>query len=133
MADDVVTVIYDGECGICEALKQRAAALDVRGRLHFVTYQAADLDALVPGLTAAQASRAVATIHPDGRTWTGARAFFEAMGRLPGVWGKIGQIGAFPVLSWLAEPIYRLVAARRAMISRWLGLNQCRIDLSGRA
>jgi len=122
-----LTVVYDGECGICEALKQRAEALDARGRLRFVAYQGADLDALVPGLTPAEASRAVIAVTPGGRTWAGARAFFKAMEHLPGFWGKIGSVGAVPVVSWLAGPAYRLVAARRGQISRWLGLNQCRI------
>ena len=127
MPQRMVTVIYDGECGICEALKRRAEALDARGRLHFVAYQAADLAALAPGLTAAEASRALIAIRSDGRTWRGARAVFTAMKHLPGIWGKIGTVGAVPVMSWLAEPVYRLVAARRGQISRWLGLNQCRI------
>jgi predicted DCC family thiol-disulfide oxidoreductase YuxK len=130
MPQSVVTVIYDGECGICEALKRRAEALDARQRLQFAAYQTVDLDALAPGLTAAEASRAVIAVRSDGRTWRGARAFFTAMKHLPGIWGKIGAVGAVPAVSWLAEPAYRLVAARRGQISRWLGLNQCQITPS---
>lgn len=127
MAHNVLTVIYDGECGICEALKQQAQARDAHGCLRFVAYQTAELGALVPGLTASQAGRAVMVVRPDGGTWRGARAVIAALEHLPGIWGKIGAVGAIPAMSWLAGSAYRLVAARRGTISRCLGLIQCRV------
>jgi predicted DCC family thiol-disulfide oxidoreductase YuxK len=62
------------------------------------------------------------------RRFQGARAAFETMRRLPGLWGMIGGIGSFPPLSWLAEPVYRLIAHHRGQISRRLGLDICRVD-----
>jgi predicted DCC family thiol-disulfide oxidoreductase YuxK len=39
MAD--LTVIFDGDCGLCQALRCRAETLDSGGRLSFVAYQTA--------------------------------------------------------------------------------------------
>jgi predicted DCC family thiol-disulfide oxidoreductase YuxK len=117
-------VVFDGDCGICQALRAQAQAWDGAGKLRFVAYQSADLAVLAPGLTRDMARQALYTVGANGRR-RGARAFFEIMRHLPGVWGMIGTLGALPALSWLAEPVYRLVARHRAAISRWLGLNQC--------
>ncbi|NDJ77465.1 MAG: DUF393 domain-containing protein [Chloroflexi bacterium] len=124
-----LTVIFDGDCGICQASRRQAKRRDRHGRLHFVAYQTADLDSIAPGLTREETSRALYLVHPDGRRWRGARAFFGAMRALPGVWGSIGAIGTLPPVFVLAEPFYRLVAHNRAAISRRLGLNACRVEL----
>lgn len=121
-------VIFDGDCGICQALRRRAERLDTGRRLTFAAYQRADLDALAPGLTRTQASKSLYAVREDGRRLRGARAFFAAMRRLPGVWGVVGRIGSLPPLVWIAEPVYRLVARYRGTISRWLGLTACAIE-----
>ena len=120
-------VIYDGMCGICDALRQRAVRRDRFRRLEFVPYQTADLAQLAPGLTREQASRALVIVLPDGSRHYGARAFFETMRHLPGLWHALGTAGSWPPIVWLAEPVYRMVAHHRARISRWLGLNACAI------
>jgi predicted DCC family thiol-disulfide oxidoreductase YuxK len=122
-------VIYDGECGICNALRRWAEQRDAANRLQFAPNQTADLDALAPGLTREMASRAVYAVRSDGQRWYGARAIFETLRRLKGVWGVVGSVGAVPVISWIAEPFYRVVAFHRARISRWMGLDVCRIEL----
>lgn len=122
-----VTVIYDGACGICDALRGAIERRDRAGALRLVPYQTADLDAIAPGLTRNQASRSVILVAPDGTRRQGARAIFETLCRLPGVWRVIGKVGALPPISLAAEPFYRLVARHRARLSRWLGLTACRI------
>ena len=115
-------MIYDGDCNVCQALKRGIERRDRRDRLEFVPFQEADLEALAPGLDREMASHSVYLVRPDGRRFRGARAVFEALKRLPGAWGLAGRIWAFPPLSLLAEPFYRLVARNRDRISRWLGL-----------
>jgi len=124
-----LTVVFDGDCGVCQALAQALADRDRHRRLTFAAYQRADLATLSPGLTREMASRSVYAVAPDGTRWHGARAVFEMAKRLPGLWGWIGRIGALPPLSLLAEPVYRLVARHRMRISRWFGLTQCRLDI----
>lgn len=121
-----LTVVFDGDCGICQALAQALADRDRHRRLRFAAYQRADLGALSPGLTRDIAARSVVAVAPDGARWHGARAIAEMIRRLPGIWGWIGRIGALPPVSLLAEPVYRLVARHRTRLSRWLGLAQCR-------
>lgn len=121
------TVIYDGDCGICNESRAWAESRDRAERLEFVPFQTADLEAISPGLTRAMASRMAYFVQSDGSRHGGARAVFETLKRLPGVWGIIGWVGANPAISLLIEPFYRLFAANRRHISARLGLSVCRV------
>ena len=123
-----VIVLFDGDCGICNESRQWVEARDRDGRLRFIPYQVADLAALSPGLTLERARRSAQVIFSDGRRVDGARAAFEVLRRLPGGWGVLGAIWGMPPLWWIAEPFYRLIAAHRARISGWLGLDYCLVD-----
>ncbi len=123
-------VVFDGGCGVCTALKNKAERLDRHDRLKFVAFQAADLDQIAPGLTPEMASQALYFVRRDGERFRGARGVFEAMRRLPGFWGVFGTIWSFPPLSLLAEPFYRLFARHRGSISQKLGLTQCELPSS---
>jgi predicted DCC family thiol-disulfide oxidoreductase YuxK len=127
MMSQQATVIYDGNCGICTALKLEAERRDRENRLHFVPFQANDMNQVASDISREAASKAVYLLRADGRRFQGARAFFEAMRRLPAPWGWVGALGAFPLLSLLAEPFYRLVARNRAALSRWLRLDVCEL------
>jgi predicted DCC family thiol-disulfide oxidoreductase YuxK len=120
-------LIFDGACGICTAAAEWVRRRDTAGRLLIVPYQHADPARLSPGLTAQMCSRSAYLVWPDGRRWRGARAIFGALRHLPGVWSLIGVVGALPPLYLLAEPFYRLVAANRTRVSRWLGLTACAV------
>lgn len=122
-------MIFDGDCGICQALRQKVQALDTAQKLRFIPYQADELETAAPGLSRELASRSLVFVRGDGRRFRGARAAFETLRHLPGVWGMIGWIASLPPLSLLAEPFYRLIARNRGAISRRLGLDVCRIDL----
>ncbi len=122
------SVIFDGECGICNAAREWVEARDRSGQLRFVAYQTADLNRLSPGLTLAMASHSVFFVYPSGRHVSGARAVFETLRRLPGGWGIIGMVMA-QMPCWLAvEPFYYLVACNRARISVWMGLDYCLVE-----
>lgn len=118
-------VIYDGACGVCQALREWAERRDQHRRLTFIPYQAPDLERLVPGLTREVASQALYFVREDGWRFRGARAAFEVMKRWPGAWGWLGRLLALPPFHWLAEPFYRLFARHRGRVSRWLGLEAC--------
>jgi predicted DCC family thiol-disulfide oxidoreductase YuxK len=120
-------VIFDGDCGICNATREWAEARDRAGHLRFVPFQSADLDAVSPGLTAGMAGRMAWLITSGGRRFGGARAIFMILTRLPGVWPLLGAVGAFPPVNLLCEPFYRVIAANRSRISGWLGLTHCRV------
>jgi predicted DCC family thiol-disulfide oxidoreductase YuxK len=121
-------VIFDGECGICNAVREWAEARDHAGRLRFVAYQTADLDSLSPGLTRRMASRSVYFIYSDGRRVGRARAVFEMLRRLSGVWRSVGMVMVQLPFWPLAEPFYNLVARNRARLSARLGLSYCLVE-----
>lgn len=120
-------VIYDGDCGICNATREWAQARDRAGRLKFIPFQTANLGALSPGMTDEMASRMAWVITPDGYRVGGARAIFTVLARLPGVWRVAGTVGAFLPISLICEPFYRIVARNRSRISGWLGLSYCMV------
>jgi predicted DCC family thiol-disulfide oxidoreductase YuxK len=122
------TVVFDGRCSVCSALKDHGERLDTKERLRWMPFQTADLGALSEGLTQEMASRSVYLVDADGKRYRGARAVFEAMKRLPGAWGVVGRVGAFPPFSLLAEPVYRLVARNRDRISRRFGLERTELE-----
>jgi len=126
--DRDLLVVFDGECGLCQAARRWAEERDRQGHLRFVPYQDADLARLAPGLTPALAARSLYVIATDGQRYRGARAVFVTLRSLPGAWGLLGYVGALPPVSLLAEPVYRLVARHRTRLSRWLGLAQCRLE-----
>lgn len=123
----MATVIYDGECGICSETRLWCEARDRADRMTFVPFQTADLAELSPGLTRAEAARRAILVRPDGVRYGGARAAFEVLKRLPGLWGVIGWLGANPVVSLIVEPFYRVIAANRHRLSARLGLTVCRV------
>ena len=122
------TVVFDGDCGVCTALKNWVEKRDEDGRLRFVGFQDAHLEQVAASLTYEMASQALTFVRHDGRLFRGARGAFEILRRLPGALGWLGSILSFPLLSLAAEPFYRLFASQRGRVSQWLGLDRCGLD-----
>jgi predicted DCC family thiol-disulfide oxidoreductase YuxK len=121
LADPVVpdepTLIYDGECGIC----QRAVAVlkrwDREHVLRFVPFQDADRVAQF-GIALPALAAAMHLISPDGGVYTGADAIPELLGLFPGK-GWLGSLmlmipGVMPLARWS----YGRIAARRHCLVR---------------
>lgn len=120
-------VIFDGDCGICNATREWAEARDRDHRLKFVPFQTANLGALSPGLTDEMAHRMAWLVTETGYRIGGARAIFTILSRLPLPWKIAGIIGAFLPVSLICEPFYRIVAHNRSRISGWFGLSYCMV------
>ena len=112
------TVIFDGECPFCYAAMTYAKGKDTDGNLTFVAYQLANLNQVSPGLNNQMAEQTFYFIGQDGTRFQGARAVFEVLKRLPGLWGLFGAVMSFPLLSTLSEPFYRAFASNRRALSR---------------
>jgi predicted DCC family thiol-disulfide oxidoreductase YuxK len=123
----VDTMIFDGECGICTASAEWIKARDTADQLAVVPYQTANLETLSPGLTPAMARRSVYFVRSDGRRYKEARAVFETLKRLSGIWRVVGFLLANPICAVLCAPGYRLVARYRKRISIWLGMTACAV------
>ncbi|KPL86269.1 thiol-disulfide oxidoreductase DCC family protein [Ardenticatena maritima] len=119
------TLIYDGDCGICQWTAEWVRKRDRQHRLHIVPFQAIEPGEVAPGLTRADCARAVHLITPEGRRFRAARAMFETLRLLSPPWRWIGTLCA--PFSPLFEPAYHLIARSRHRLSRWLGLDACRL------
>ena len=121
-------LLFDGDCGICTKLAGRAAMIDRRRRFRIEPYQAIEESQLAAhGLDHRRCSRALQLILPDGRTRSGA---FAVNGFLAAYmpWRLLVPVVyvIFPLL--VLEVLgYALVARNRHRISRWVGLDACRI------
>ena len=111
-------VIFDGECTVCQAYRRFTQSRSSDGLFEFVPFQTADLQSLSPGLTYEMAEKVMHVVRPDGKLLSGARAFFEVVRYMSGLWGLFGRIWAWPPLSWLAEPFYQLGSKNRPFIAR---------------
>lgn len=107
------TLLYDGACGFCV----RAVELAVErlpDRVSWLSYQTADLGAY--GVSEAEAARAVQFVHPSGRVDQGAAAVARVLVASGGGWGLLGRLLLAPPLSFVAELVYRVVAALRGRL-----------------
>lgn len=106
-------VVYDGECAVCQTFYGWASKKDSQGRLSFTASQSEGLAGVAPQVDRARAANALAFVRPDGSVVYGARAMFLVMGQFTGLAGVFGRIMAWPPLSLLVEPGYRLFARHR--------------------
>lgn len=117
-----MTLLYDGDCGLCTATAAWLGRRVAPDRLRLVALADAPSD---PRLRQLVAGRSLsATLHaalPDDRVLTGARAVLAA-GRLVPRWRVLAGVADRPLGHRLLEPVYRQVARHRRAIGRLLRL-----------
>lgn len=110
-------LLYDGECGLCNAIVRQLLRTDRRGRLHFAPLQGAaaqaylrskglpteDFDSLVfvPDWQAPE--RSAPLLRTDGA--------LAAAAEVGGVWRLFTWMRVLP--AWSRDPFYKLVARTR--------------------
>lgn len=99
--------------------------LDQGRCLSLEAYQQVDPAKLPVALTPTMMQQAMHLIDSQGCQFSGARAVFQALRHLPGIWGSVGAVFSNPLLSWIAEPFYRMVANHRETVSRMLRMRVC--------
>ncbi len=120
-----VTVAYDEDCGACRWTADHLRKLDRANVLALVPIQQADV--LLAATPAGERLDAMHAITADGRVYTGGAAVPIITAALPG-----GRLPAALTRAWpgLTERAYRVAAAHRTTIGRWLGQNACAVDPS---
>jgi predicted DCC family thiol-disulfide oxidoreductase YuxK len=111
--EDMSRVIFDGDCPVCTTLKDFVEERDSEEALNFIPFQSEAFQEVVPGLSKKEASQALFIISENGERLRGARAVFEVLSQMPGLWGVIGKMLRLPPFYWIAEPFYRLFARHR--------------------
>ncbi len=110
-------LLYDGECGLCNAIVRQLLRTDRRGRLHFAPLQGAaaqaylrskglpteDFDSLVFVLDWQAPERSAPLLRTDGA--------LAAAAEVGGVWRLFTWMRVLP--AWSRDPFYKLVARTR--------------------
>lgn len=121
----VAAIIYDGDCGICEAV---VSWFRVRSQLRFVAYQSLDDSELASlGLSRARCSESIQAVRVDGFVLQGGRAMVEVIGRAGVVWRIAARACRIAPLESIVNLGYVLIASNRRSISRLLRRGACRV------
>jgi predicted DCC family thiol-disulfide oxidoreductase YuxK len=103
-------LVFDGDCGFCTS-----SARWIEARLPADTavepWQSLDLDSL--GLTEADVTAAAYWVDDEGGLHRGHLAIGRALVTAGGLWGIVGRLLVSPPLTWVARPVYALVARYR--------------------
>ncbi len=106
-----LTVIFDGQCGMCTRVVRQLHKMDRRGRLSFRPCQSVSLEG-VSGITPTQCLRAVWAIAEDGTIASGSDAFTLIMSvLLNNRWPY--RIGRVPGIQHVMQFVYGWVADNR--------------------
>ena len=114
--------VYDGDCAFCTRVARWVEGR-VNGQADVQPGHALDLDAL--GLTEGDVTAAAWWIE-DGRRDRGYRSIGRALIAVGGAWGLAGRLMLVPPVSWLARPVYALVARNRHKMPG--GTDACRLE-----
>lgn len=110
-----LTVLYDGNCPLCQRTIRTIRPMDLLGRLNVIDFRTADLAALAAShgvaLDASRLEREMVVIK-SGQAHGGARGARVIAGALPALW-IAWPLLAIPGLSHLASAVYRAVARNR--------------------
>ena len=100
-------LIYDGDCGFCTSSARWIEARGARAE----AWQTLDLAELQ--LTVADVNEAAWWIDGASRKYRGHLAIGQALIAAGGIWGFIGAVLVRPPVSWIAKPVYTLIARNR--------------------
>ncbi|MEX2284886.1 MAG: DUF393 domain-containing protein [Gemmatimonadota bacterium] len=106
------TVVYDGDCRVCQRSMNLLRKWDRNGTLALVPAQTPGVTARFPWIPSRAFAESVQVIGPDGQTWQGAAAIEQLVRVLPrGRW--ISWIFKIPLVRVVAEHFYRWFARNR--------------------
>ena len=118
-----LTVLYDGDCGICSQTARLLVRIDSRRRLQLVALQTA----AVPGMPPLDDLMSELHAVDGGGHWSvGAAAVVEIARRVSLLW-PITAFARLPLAMRFLDVFYRTVANNRHSISRVLGLQVCQV------
>lgn len=106
------TLVYDGDCRVCNRFVDALRKWDRRREIEIVPSQAAGVTARFPWISKAAFTESIQLVERDGTTWQGAAAIEQLLDVLPrGRW--IAWIFKVPFVRVLAETCYRWFARNR--------------------
>jgi predicted DCC family thiol-disulfide oxidoreductase YuxK len=103
-------LVFDGDCGFCTA-SARWIEARLPESVPVEPWQSLDLEEL--GLTEHDVTTAAWWIDATGGRHRGHAAIGRALIEAGGVWGLVGRLIVTPPISWIARPVYALIARNR--------------------
>ena len=119
-----VLLIFDGDCGFCTSSAEwigRRLPDEVR----VAPWQILDLAEI--GLTEHDVRTAAYWIDPSGKAHRGHRGVGRALIAAGGPWRIMGWLIVTPPISWIAKPVYAVIARYRHLMPG--ASDACRVDL----
>jgi predicted DCC family thiol-disulfide oxidoreductase YuxK len=107
-----LTVLYDGQCGLCRASVARAQRFNGKQTIEFLDLHAPDAASRFPHVDRAQAMKAMTAVDSSGRTYSGVDAWAYVAALLPG-WRALAPVVRLPGIHFLSARIYAWVARNR--------------------
>jgi predicted DCC family thiol-disulfide oxidoreductase YuxK len=117
----VLTVVYDADCGVCQASVAWIRRRDRRGVFRFVGNDAAELPA---GVSLEETEHTMVVLEEGGRKFTRGGGVARILRELRG-WSALGALLRAPGLRQLADWGYDRFAKNRHRVSAALGMRAC--------
>ncbi|MBI3991519.1 MAG: DUF393 domain-containing protein [Candidatus Omnitrophica bacterium] len=107
-----VILIYDGECPLCRAARDWIEKNAIPGRIEFLPCQSEERKLRFPGINEEACLKAMQVILPDGRVFSGDKAFINVFPCLKR-WRWIAFLFRLPAVSFLSPSVYAWVSRNR--------------------
>jgi predicted DCC family thiol-disulfide oxidoreductase YuxK len=124
-APDRLVVMFDRDCGLCQAIARRLHRWDRHGRLELLSLQDASISDRPMVAATARSRPVLAELHVlddrTGRVDAGGDAALAIAAVLPGGW-LVGPLRRVAPVRWIVGAGYALVARNRHRIGRRLRL-----------
>ena len=120
----MVTVVYDADCGVCQASVGWLRKRDRRGAFRFVGN---DADPLPAGVAREETEHTVVVLEEDGRKHLRAQGIARLLRELGSGYRLLAALLAAPGIRALANFGYDRFASHRHRISAALGLRACAV------
>lgn len=122
----MITVLYDGQCVICNQTRRTITALDWLNRVEWLdVHRWAEVERRAPGLDYETAMGQVHVLTPDGRLvggFEGTRAMLRHVPLGVPLWLLLSLPG---IRNGLGPLVYRFIARHRYRINRLFGMPIC--------
>ncbi|HRP01715.1 MAG TPA: DCC1-like thiol-disulfide oxidoreductase family protein [Candidatus Kapabacteria bacterium] len=120
-------LLYDGDCGICSKCAEFVHNKDINATFEILPSQFFEFK-LYPGISQELGESTIIVINKENSSYyIEAEAVFRILINLRGIYHILGSLLNNRLLILLFTPIYRLIAINRAIISKLLGLNACKV------
>jgi len=114
-----LTILYDGNCGLCRASAERLRRRDRASRIELLNLHDPAVLARFPRLNFDEALRLMQAVDVNGKVYSGVDAWARAGAELPG-WKLFAWLLRFPGIHLVAGKIYGWVARNRYRWNREL-------------